>query len=165
MDQTSVSLVNLEVFFALLILVCKSPLSQYSMTMQRHSELSSKNASLYWQILGCLMEARILTSLSAFSFSFADNFCIFTYFLSGISLEFRIIVSTYLFERVSLLVWFSQDFKYFRECSRTYGKIVVRVMMFGTNLPNLLKVTKSPIFVPESLIADIKIKLFLILNL
>jgi len=31
----------------------------------------------------------------------------------------------------------------------------------SSNLPNLFKVTKSPIFVPESLITDIKFRFFL----
>ena len=74
MDQTSSSFVNLEAFLALLILVWRSPLSQYSITMQRQLEPASKNASLYDAIFGCLIDARILTSFSAFSFSFSDNF-------------------------------------------------------------------------------------------
>ena len=40
---------------------------------------SSINASLYEQILWCLILARILTSLRAFSFSLSDNLIIFTF--------------------------------------------------------------------------------------
>lgn len=48
---------------------------------------SSMKASLYEQILGCLIEAKILTSLRAFSFSLSDSFSILTFFSAYISLS------------------------------------------------------------------------------
>jgi hypothetical protein len=49
-----------------------------------HSEdvESSKNASLYPMMFVCLMEARILTSLSAFYLSLSDNLTILTFFIA-----------------------------------------------------------------------------------
>ena len=41
---------------------------------------SSIKASLYEQILGCLILAKILTSFNAFSFSLSDSLTILTFF-------------------------------------------------------------------------------------
>ena len=83
--------------------------------MHRLDVLSSKKAYLYPAMFAWWTEARILTSFKAFSFSFAESFCILTYKKIG---KFKITVlekinslrATYFFEGVGLLIRFSVDF-------------------------------------------------------
>ena len=49
-------------------------------TYHRLLEGSSRNASLYELMFGCLILANIRTSFKAFSFSLSDSLIIFTFF-------------------------------------------------------------------------------------
>jgi hypothetical protein len=65
-------------FLCLSIAWSKSPSSAYSITMHKWPSLSSKNASLYPITLTLFIDARILISFKAFSFSLSERLPNFT---------------------------------------------------------------------------------------
>ena len=104
----------------------------------------------YW------IDARILTSLSAFCLSFSVNFPILTWhnsvsLMKLFSVLYQIIIYTYLFECILLTVWQSSDFIYRWKCSFTYWKFVLKHAQRELYLPRFL-ITWKFYIAPKGLI-------------
>ena len=79
-SQTSVSSIKYPLFLNWIIFWYKSPLSAYSIIIQRLLSDSSMKASLYEMTKGNFRLAKILSSFNAFYFSLSFNFWRFTFF-------------------------------------------------------------------------------------